>query len=437
MCGIIAVLNNPSASNLVKFGLHCLQHRGEEAVGISSSDSKNIYIVKKRGLVGDVITDEDCNKLPGSMAIGHVRYSTEGGPSGTNTQPLFAKLSLGPVAIAHNGHMAKCLDVRNKLEEEGSIFQTSSDTELVLHLMAKSKHIDFFNKLKEALQISSGAYSIVLLTNEGIILSRDKYGIRPLIIGKIGETIIAASESCVMDFFGAEIIRNVNPGEQIWLNDFDVNIKETESSICVFEHIYFARPDSILDGKSVYNSRIELGKMLAIENPVEADICVPVPDSGIEAAVGYSYQSGIPFSRGIIRMHYAGRTFIQPTQEIRNNKIKMKLSCVRSVINGKRVVVIDDSIVRGNTSKRIVSILKEAGAREVHFRISSPPIKFPCYYGINTPSMEELIASFSSIDEIKKVIGCNSLSYLSESGMKKALGISSYCDACFTGKYFI
>lgn len=434
MCGIIAVINNSNASNIVKFGLHTLQHKGEEAVGISSSDNNNIYIIKKKGLVDSAITNEDCERLPGNMAIGHVRYSTEGGPSGI--QPLFAKLKLGSVAIAHNGHIAKCSNVRDKLESEGSIFQTSSDTELILHLMAKSKNTNYFDKLREALNISSGSYSIVLLTNDGVIVARDKYGIRPLILGRIGETIIAASESCVMDFFGAKIIRNVNPGEQLWLDNIS-NIKKVNSNICIFEYIYFARPDSVIDDKSVYNARIQLGRQLAISNPIDADICIPVPDSGIEAAIGYSYQSGIPFIRGILRMHYAGRTFIQPSQEIRLNKIRMKLSCVKSVINGKKVIVIDDSIVRGNTSKRIVSLLKEAGAKEIHFRISSPPIKFPCYYGIDTPDTGELIASYTNVDKIKEIIKCDSLAYLTLEDMKDALKLENCCDACFTGKYLI
>ncbi len=436
MCGIIAIINHPEAAQLVRLGLHNLQHRGQEAVGISSSDGNNISLIKKCGWVGDSITDEDCSKLPGHMSIGHIRYSTEGGPSEINIQPLFAKLKEGEITLAHNGHLARASGVRQRLENEGSIFQTLTDTEIILHLMARSKKKTFFDKLQEALILSSGAYAIALLTNDGIIISRDKNGIRPLILGKLGDTIIASSESCAIEVLGGEIIRDVIAGEQIYLDKYG-DKEFSDSSLCAFEYVYFSRPDSILEGRSVYNVRILLGKKLAQEHPVEADICLSVPDSGREAALGYSRESGIPYENGILRTHYAGRTFIQPNQVLRNRKIRMKLSPVSGIIKGKDIVVIDDSIVRCNTSRRVVQMLKEAGANKIHFRVSSPPVKFPCYSGIATANIDELIASKFNVEEIRESIKCDSLAYLSQKGMVEAIGLKNCCRACFDGKYLI
>ena len=438
MCGIIAVVGHPNASQMVRFGLHALQHRGEEAVGIASSDRDQIHLVKKKGWVGEVITDEDCEKLPGNIAIGHVRYSTRGGPSGTNAQPLYAKLNTGQVAIAHNGQILNSDKLRDELEDVGAILQTSTDTEVILHFMSRSgRELNTWDKLASALKKTSGAYSIVLLTEKEVIVARDKNGIRPLILGKIDDAIIASSETCAIDFLGGRVVREVRANEQLKLIESRVfnDWLSPENMLCIFEHIYFARPDSVLEGKSVYDSRVNLGIQLAKECPADVDICVPVPDSGIEAAIGYSKESGIPFERGLNKVHYAGRTFIQPGQVLRNRKIRLKLSPVVSVLKGKKVVIIDDSIVRGNTSKRIVTMLRESGVKEIHMRISSPPIKFPCYYGIDTPEEEELIASSMSIQEVQRAIGCDSLEYISHKGMIKAVGVPSCCDACFSGNY--
>lgn len=440
MCGIIAIKNHPDAAELVRLGLHNLQHRGEESVGMASSDGLNIKLVKKMGLVGDVITDNDCKELSGNMAIGQVRYSTQGKSIESNMQPLYAKLYGGELAIVHNGHIARASGIREKLEKDGSIFQTTTDTEIILHLMAKSKKDDNWNKLHDSLKLTSGAYSLAILSKDDILIARDKCGIRPLIIGKIGDALIVASESCAIDVLGGEIIRDVEPGEQLSLsvpNVYFLNKKQCLNNICVFEYIYFARPDSIMEGKSIHSVRMRLGKQLAKEQPVNADVCIAVPDSGVASALGYSEVSGVPYVNGILRTHYAGRTFIQPGQILRNRKIRMKLNPVISVVQNKSVVVIDDSIVRGNTSRRVVEMLRIAGAREIHLRVSSPPVKFPCYYGIDTPEEEELIASNCSIDDIREIIKCDSLGYLSYNGMVEAIGLNDCCDACFNGKYLI
>lgn len=433
MCGIFAVYNHPDASQLVKFGLHALQHRGEEAAGIASTDGNEIYIMKKRGLVGDIFSEEDCKKLPGNIAIGHVRYSTRGGPSGTNTQPLFAKLQNNPIAIAHNGQISNSYGLRKYLESNGTIFQTSTDTEDILHLMAHSNKHNIWYKLKSSLKSISGSYSLLVLTIDDLIVARDPVGIRPLVVGEKDGAILVSSESCAITFLGGKVIRDVFPGEQTSLSVLDRNKSGCYGKLCVFEHIYFSRSDSIIEGISVYNSRIGLGRELAKENPVDADICVPVPDSGIVSTLGYCKESRLSYEKGIIRSHY-GRSFIQPGQLLRNRKIWMKLNPVASVLKNKRIVLVDDSIVRGNTSKRVVDMLKEVGVKEIHMKISSPPIKFPCYYGIDTPESSELIASSHSVEEIRKIIGCDTLSYLSYDGMIKATQ-PNCCDACFTGKY--
>lgn len=443
MCGIVAVVGHDEASRALRLGLHSLQHRGEEASGIATSDGISIHMLKKRGRVGESMTDGEVDALPGAMGIGHVRYSTVGGPAGTNSQPLYAKLSGGPVAMAHNGQIANAEELRAALERDGSIFQTSTDTEVVLHLMARSRRKDVRAALQDALGHVAGAYSLILLSKDFVLATRDPMGIRPLVLGsapsRTGRSIVVASESCAIEMLGGRTIGDVSPGEIVLIRKdgkiFRSLQAEPDPRPCVFELIYFARPDSSLDGRSVYSSRVRLGEMLAKEHPVEADICVPVPDSGIEAAIGYSKESGIPFERGILRAHYPGRTFIQPGQTLRQRAIRLKLSPVREILCGKRVVVVDDSIVRSNTSRRIVSMLREVGAKEVHFRVSSPPIAFPCYYGIDTPDTEELIASSLTVEGIRKAIDADSLGYLSRSGMAEALEMDRMCDACFTGAY--
>lgn len=439
MCGIIAVAGHPDAAQVMRLGLHSLQHRGEEAAGIATSDSVEIHLLKKRGRVGEYIEDGDLKLLPGNMGVGHVRYSTRGGPSGTNSQPLFAKFHDVPVAMVHNGQISNAGELRRKFEKQGSIFQTSTDTEIILHLMARSKRVTIADRLTEALSHVSGAYSLAVLTVGEVLVIRDPFGIRPLVIGSMpGGGWLAASESCAIEILGGAAERDVEPGEMLRIDAHGLRsfpTKENEPKHCVFELIYFARPDSTIDGRSVYLSRIRLGERLAEEHPASADICVPVPDSGIEAAVGYARASGIPFEKGILRAHYAGRTFIQPSQLMRQRGIRLKLSPVKDAIAGKRVVVIDDSLVRSNTARRVVGMLREAGASEIHMRISSPPIPFPCYFGIDTPDTEDLIAHHKNVEDICFHIGADSLGYLSLTGMAEALGMKSMCDACFTGNY--
>lgn len=440
MCGIIAVAGRPDAAEVMRLGLYALQHRGEEAAGLATSDGTMIHMLKKRGRVGESMEDDDLKKLPGLMGVGHVRYSTRGGPSGTNSQPLFAKFHDGPVAIVHNGQISNARELREELEKKGSIFQTSTDTEVILHLMARSGKQAIVERLTDALSRVSGAYSLAVLTVGEVLATRDPFGIRPLVIGSMCSAKVVASESCAVEMLGGQVERDVEPGEVIRIHhdgrmDSESFWKADEPRHCVFEWIYFARPDSTIDGRSVYLSRIRLGERLFMEHPAPADICVPVPDSGIEAAVGYSRASGIPFEKGILRAHYAGRTFIQPSQLLRQRGIRLKLSPVKEAFDGKRVVVVDDSLVRSNTSRRVVSMLREAGASEVHMRISSPPIPFPCYFGIDTPDTDDLIAHHKGVEEIGIHISADSIGFLSRSGMAEALGMTSICDACFTGNY--
>jgi amidophosphoribosyltransferase len=443
MCAVIGIFGNSEAAKLVSLGLFSMQHRGQEATGISSSDSKRIHTIKDRGLVSEVFTDDKLSVLVGDNAIGHNRYSTAGDDSILDAQPVFARYKLGEISIVHNGNLINKHEVRESLIDDGSIFQSGMDTENLIHLIAKSKKDKLNERIVEAVNQIKGAYSLIILSRTKMFVIRDKYGIRPLSIGKLKNGgYIVASETCAFDLIGATFIRDVEPGEMITFEEgkefSSQKIYEPEYRPCAFEFIYFARPDSVINGRSVYSSREDMGKALAKENKIDADLVIPVPDSGVPAALGYSKQSGIPFELGIIRNHYVGRTFIEPSQEMRDLKVKMKLSPMSSLIKDKKIVVIDDSIVRGTTSKRIVKMLKDAGAKEVHFKVASPEIKFPCFYGIDTPTKCELISSSKSIEEVKEYIGADSLSYLSIDALKKSIGISDkYSLVSFDGDYFI
>ena len=446
-CGIFGVYNHLDASTLVTLGLHALQHRGQEACGINSFDGKNFFSVKRRGLVGDNFTDKNIiRQLPGSFAIGHNRYSTTGAPIVRNIQPFFADLHSGGISIAHNGNLTNAIEIREKMVKDGSIFQTTSDTETLVQLIAKSKRIKIIEKIIDAIFQIHGGYAITMLTKKKLIGIRDPYGIRPLVLGKLGSSYILSSETCALDIIGAEFIREVENGEIVVIDKNGVESIKPFPKInprpCVFEYIYFSRPDSILKGKAVHEYRKNLGKQLAIESSVDADIVSPIPDSGLPAALGYSSQAKIEFDMGIIRNHYVGRTFIEPTQQIRQLGVKLKHNPNRQIIKNKKIILVDDSIVRGTTSKKIVDMLYHAGAKEIHMRISSPPIKYPDFYGIDTPNKEDLIAHNFSIKEIGNKIGVKSLAYLSIEGLYKALGFNKrddknpqLTDHCFTGDY--
>ena len=446
-CGVFGIFDHKDASALTALGLHALQHRGQEACGINSFDGKNFYSVKRRGLVGDNFTNEKIIKqLPGNTAIGHNRYSTTGLPIIRNIQPFFADLHLGGISIAHNGNITNAIHIREKMVKDGSVFQTTSDTETIVQLIAKSKRIKILDKVIDAISQIQGGYSLVMMTNKKLIGVRDPFGIRPLVLGRLNNSYIFASETCALDIIGAQFVREVENGEIIVINKNGIeSIKpfpKQSPRPCIFEYIYFSRPDSIINGKGVYEYRKELGKQLAIESHTEADLISSVPDSGNPAAIGYSEQSKIQYDMGIIRNHYVGRTFIEPTQQIRQLGVKLKHNPNKSIIKNKKIILIDDSIVRGTTSKKIVSMLYESGAKEVHMKIASPPIKHPDYYGIDTPDTNELIAANNSIDEIRKLIGVKTLSFLSINGMYKALGKEKrndsnpqFTDHCFTGDY--
>jgi amidophosphoribosyltransferase len=446
-CGVFGILNHKDAANLVYLGLYALQHRGQESAGIASFDAEHgrIVVEKEMGYVADVFTPDRMKRLPGDTAIGHVRYSTAGGSMLCNAQPLYASTSKGPVAVAHNGNLVNGGELRAHLEAEGAIFNSISDTEVIVHLIARSKEPDVERAFVDALSQCRGAYSIALLTPNRIFAARDPYGFRPLVLGRFEDATAVSSETCAFDLIGAESIREVRAGEVVAI---DVNGLRTvhqfeapREARCIFEHVYFARPDSVIFGNNVAEVRQRFGAQLAREHPVHADVVVPVPDSGVFAALGYARESGIPFQFGLVRNHYVGRTFIEPEQGIRNFGVKVKLNPVRELVAGKSVVLIDDSIVRGTTSKKIVRMLKQYGATEVHMRISSPPTNGPCYYGIDTPQRRDLIANSHSIDEIREYIEADSLGYLSEEGMLEAVRRDNddprrlYCTACFTGRY--
>lgn len=446
-CGVFGIFNHKDAAALTALGLHALQHRGQEACGINSFDGKNFYSIKRRGLVGDNFTSKNIiDQLPGSAAIGHNRYSTTGLPIIRNIQPFFADLYLGGISIAHNGNITNAIHIREKMVQDGAVFQTTSDTETIVQLIAKSRRSKIIDKIIDTIFQIQGGYALVMLTNKKLVGVRDPFGIRPLVIGKLNDSYILASETCALDIIGADFVREVENGEIVVINKTGLeSIKpfpKQNARPCIFEYIYFSRPDSIIGGKGVYEYRKSLGKELAIESPIEADLISSVPDSGNPAAIGYSEQSKIQYDMGIIRNHYVGRTFIEPTQQIRQLGVKLKHNPNRSIIKNKKIVLIDDSIVRGTTSKKIVSMLYDAGAKEVHMKISSPPIKYPDYYGIDTPDVRELLAANNSVDEMRKIIGVKTLSFLSIDGVYKALGQKKrnnqnpqFTDHCFTGDY--
>ncbi len=449
-CGVFGIWNHSESAKLTYLGLYAQQHRGQESCGIVTLDQKQHHIYKGLGLVGDVFNDKNLNQLPGQSAIGHVRYSTTGQNLLANAQPLTSNLLNGPIAVAHNGNIVNGSILREALQREGSIFQGTNDTEILLHLMAKNSSNDLLTAFSESAEQIVGAYSFVILSNDRMIAARDPLGFRPLVLGQLvsdlGLSYVVASESCAFDLIGADYIREIEPGEILEISHNGLRSQKIKFSndqylqkqaSCVFEHVYFARPDSNVFGMSVYESRKKFGEQLAIESCVDADLVIPVPDSGIAAALGFSQKSGIPFEFGIIRNHYVGRTFIQPAQAIRDFGVRVKLNAQASVLKGKKVIVIDDSLVRGTTSQKIILLLKQAGATEVHMRIASPPTIGPCYYGVDTPEKSQLIASHQSVDEIREFIGADSLSYLSLEGMFQALSRSpkTFCSACFSGQY--
>lgn len=447
MCGIVGIYNHPEASNLAYLCLYAMQHRGQESGGIVTSDGSAFHQHREMGLINDIFTKDVLAKLPGANAIGHVRYSTSGESSLKNAYPFVIKYAHGWLSVAHNGNLTNYKKLRKQLEKEGSIFQATVDSEVVMHLLAKGGEAPLEERLCEALKKIKGSYSFVFLYETGLIAARDPLGIRPLVIGELSgnghKSYVVVSETCALDLIGAKLVREVEPGEIVVFDGGrERSIKpfpeKKKRAQCIFEYIYFARPDSNIFGRDVYSMRVGFGKMLAKEHPVKADVVVPVPDSGVPAAIGYSEESGIPFQMGLIRNHYIGRTFIEPKKEIRHFGVKIKLNAVRGVLEGKRVVCVDDSIVRGTTSMKIVKMLKDAGAKEVHMRISAPPTKWPCFYGIDTPTREELIASLKSIEDIRKFIGADSLGYLSHDALyffNKINPQEWFCDACFTGDY--
>ncbi len=441
-CGLFGIYGHPEAARLTYLGLYAQQHRGQESAGIVASDGQKLRLEKAMGLVNDVFDDARLDALVGDKAMGHVRYSTAGDTVAANAQPILIECHRGPIALGHNGNIVNASILRQELEAAGSIFQSTSDTEVVLHLYARSHRETLEDAIAASLSKVMGAFSLLFLTKDALVAARDPWGFRPLVIGKLEGATIVASETCALDLIDAEYVREVAPGELIvidrdGLRSFHPFPPEPVRQ-CVFEHIYFARPDSEVFGRNVLGTRQRLGRQLAREAPADADIVVPVPDSGMGAALGYSEESGLPFQWGLIRNHYVGRTFIEPKQSIRSFGVKIKLNPVRSVLEGKRVVLIDDSIVRGTTSRKIVGMVRDAGAREVHMRISSPPTTGPCYYGIDTPLKTELIASSHSTEEIRQSIGADSLAYLTHEGLLAAIGDAKgdrHCTACFSGRY--
>jgi amidophosphoribosyltransferase len=441
-CGVFGIYGHPEAANLTYLGLYALQHRGQEGAGICSSDGRQLLLEKSMGLVADIFSEKRLKRLPGYMAIGHNRYSTAGSSVLKNVQPIVANFALGTLAIAHNGNLVSAIDLRAKLEEQGAIFQSSSDSEVIVHLIAQSKGTDFYERVAHAVTQISGSFSMLILREKELIAVRDPYGVRPLSLGMKDGAYVVASETCAFDLIGATYIRDIEPGEVLIIGEQGLEslkiLNSHRKAFCIFEFIYFSRPDSnIFGGLNVNEMRKEFGRQLARESGIDADLVIPVPDSGVPAAIGFSEESNIPFDFGLIRNHYVGRTFIEPQHSIRHFGVKIKLNPVRKLLEGKRLIVIDDSIVRGTTSKKIVKMLREGGgAKEVHLKISSPPTIGPCFYGIDTPTRRELIASTHLLDEIKKYVTADTLSYLSIDGLKKIVPDShNFCTACFDCDY--
>lgn len=442
MCAIVGIYDSPDASKKAYYALFAMQHRGQESTGISSADGKKISLIKKRGLVTEVFDENAFEKLQGTSAIGHNRYSTAGNESILDAQPVFARYKLGEISVAHNGNLVNKFEVREALIDKGAIFQSGMDTENIVHLIAKSQEDKLVDRIKDMLQKIEGAYCLVIQSRSKMFVIRDRFGIRPLSLARLEDGgYIVASETCAFDLLGATFIRDVRPGEMLIFEHgkepVSEQVFESDYHPCAFEYIYFARPDSIIDGTNVYESRLKMGKCLAKEQPADVDLVIPVPDSGVAAARGFAEGLGVPFEMAIVRNHYIGRTFIEPTQAIRNLKVKLKLSPISSLIKGKSIAIVDDSLVRGTTSKQIVKMLKEAGAREIHMRIAAPEIKYPCRYGIDTPTQEELISAKYSPKEISDSIHADSLGFLSIEGLKRSLGEHrNYSLVSFDGNYF-
>ena len=445
-CGVFGIMSHPEAARIAYLGLYALQHRGQASAGIVSSDGQKLYIEKDMGHVAEVFTEARLERLPGNAALGHVRYPAAGKNTVRNAQPIMIDCWRGQISLAHNGNLTNARDLRGDLELDGAIFHSTSDSEVIMHLMSRSRRRSVREAFVESLQQIKGAYSLIALTPEYMLAARDPNGFCPLCLGRVNGTYVVASETCALDLINAEYLRDVAPGEVLSIKrdrsgaqlelESETPLTKGKSAFCVFEHIYFGRPDSLVFGRAVYSSRHEMGKLLAKEHPVAADIVVPIPDSGVAASIGFSRESGIPLEFGLTRNHYVGRTFIEPKQSIRNFGVKVKLNPIREVLRGKRVVLVDDSIVRGTTSKKIVEIVRAAGAGEIHLRISSPPVIAPCYYGIDIPTRSELIGSTKSVDEIRDYVKADSLGYLSlESTLRAVDDRDRYCSACFSDIY--
>ncbi|MAR55685.1 MAG: amidophosphoribosyltransferase [Rickettsiales bacterium] len=446
-CGVFGIYRHPDAAAHTALGLHALQHRGQEAAGIVSFDGRQFYSHRALGLVGDHFNSaEVIARLKGDASIGHNRYSTSGEPLIRNVQPLFAEFSFGGLSLAHNGNLTNAYTLRQELIKRGAIFQSTSDTEVIVHLLATSAGRNVTERLIDAMLQVQGAYSLVVLARDGMYGVRDPLGVRPLVLGQVGESYVLASETCALDIVGGEYVRDIEPGEMVHITDEGIEslhpFPNTQRRFCIFEYVYFSRPDSMVEGHNVYGVRKQIGMQLAREKPTQADVVVPVPDSGVPAALGFAEASGIPFDLGIIRNHYIGRTFIEPTDQVRHLGVKLKHNANTGMLKGKRVVLVDDSIVRGTTSKKIVNMVREAGASEVHMRIASPPTTGSCYYGVDTPEPEKLLAANNSVAQMAKLIEADSLEFVSMDGLYRALGeakrngdVPQYCDACFSGDY--
>jgi len=440
-CGVVGVYGHPEAATLAYLSLYALQHRGQESAGIVASNGEALISHRGMGHVADIFQYDILARLRGHLAIGHNRYSTSGSTVLKNCQPFVVSWAHGALAIAHNGNLVNADELRAKLEARGAIFQSTVDSEVIVHLIARSAETTLLERIIDALSQVRGAYSLVFMTEDRVIAARDPAGFRPLVLGRVGDAVVIASETCALDLVDARLEREIDPGEIVIVSERGVDsvrpFPASESHHCVFEYVYFARPDSQVFGRNVYEARKELGRQLARESGVPADIVIPVPDSGVPAAIGYAEEAGLPFEMGLIRNHYVGRTFIEPSSSIRNFGVKVKLNALREVLAGKRVVVVDDSIVRGTTSRKLVHMIRQAGAREVHVRISSPPTTHPCFYGIDTPTREELIASSHDVGDIQQYLGADSLAYLSLPGLYTFAGgrRAGFCDACFTGRY--